>query len=79
MDGGAWATVHGVAKSRTRLSNFTSLHFTCSFQGFPGGASGKEPACQGRRCEIQVCSLGWEDLLEEKGSFPVFLPGESHV
>ena len=28
MDGGAWqATVHGVAKSRTRLSDFT---FTCS-------------------------------------------------
>ena len=26
MDGGAWwATVHGVTKSRTRLSNFTSL------------------------------------------------------
>ena len=26
MDGGAWwATVHGVAKSRTRLSNFTSM------------------------------------------------------
>ena len=25
MDGGAWwTTVHGVAKSRTRLSNFTS-------------------------------------------------------
>ena len=25
MDGGAWwATVHGVAKSRTRLSNFTN-------------------------------------------------------
>ena len=29
MDGGAlWATVHGVAKSRTRLIEFTSLHFT---------------------------------------------------
>ena len=29
MDGGAWwATVHGVAKSRTRLNDFTSLHFT---------------------------------------------------
>jgi len=29
MDRGAWwATVHGVAKSWTRLSNFTSLHFT---------------------------------------------------
>ena len=27
MDKGAWqATVHGVAKSRTRLSDFTSLH-----------------------------------------------------
>ena len=31
MDGGAWwATVHGVAKSRTRLSDFTSLHFISS-------------------------------------------------
>ena len=29
MDGGAWwATVHGAAKSRTRLSDFISLHFT---------------------------------------------------
>ena len=28
MDGGAWqAAVHRVAKSRTRLSDFTSLHF----------------------------------------------------
>ena len=27
MDGGAWwATVHGVAKSQKRLSDFTSLH-----------------------------------------------------
>ena len=34
MDGGAWwATVHGVAKSRTRLSDFTFTlytHTTCS-------------------------------------------------
>ena len=29
MDGGAWwATVHGVAKSRTQLSDFTSLVYT---------------------------------------------------
>ena len=29
MDGGAWwATVHRVAKSQTRLSDYTSLHFT---------------------------------------------------
>ena len=28
-DGGAWdAAVHGVTKSRTRLSDFTSFHFT---------------------------------------------------
>ena len=28
MDGGAWkAAVHGVAEGRTRLSDFTSLHF----------------------------------------------------
>ena len=30
MDGGTWwATVHGVTKSRTQLSDFTSLHFNC--------------------------------------------------
>ena len=30
MEGRAWqATVHGVAKSWTRLSYFTSLHFSC--------------------------------------------------
>ena len=28
MDGGTWyVTVHGAAKSQTRLSDFTSLHF----------------------------------------------------
>ena len=33
--------------------------------GFPGGASGKEPACQCRRHETQVQSLSREDPLEE--------------
>ena len=33
---------------------------------FPGGASGKEPACQGRRHETQVWSLGREDPLEKE-------------
>ena len=34
MDRGAWsATVHGFAKSRTRLSDFTSLHAHCSTGG----------------------------------------------
>ena len=32
--------------------------------GFPGGASGKEPACQYRR-QMQVRSLGQEGSLEE--------------
>ena len=45
--------VHGVAKSRTSLSDFhfhflsLSGHYEC----FPGGASGKEPICQCRRCQ----------------------------
>ena len=36
MDGGAWqATVHGVAKSRTQLSDFTFFHFAhASFEVF---------------------------------------------
>ena len=35
--------------------------------GFPGGASGKESACQNRtkRQVLLVCSLGWEDPLQE--------------
>ena len=33
--------------------------------GFPGSASGKEPACHCRRYETGVWSLGWENPLEE--------------
>ena len=33
--------------------------------GFPVGASGKEPACQCRRDETWLQSLGGEDPLEE--------------
>ena len=39
--GAWWATVHGVAKSRTRLSDFTSLHFT--YWGVLGGSVVKDP------------------------------------
>ena len=43
MDRGAWqATVHGVEKSWTQLSNF---HFHKEPWVFPGGADGKESAC----------------------------------
>ena len=33
---------------------------------FPGGASGKEPACQCRRLDTWVQSLGQEDPLEKE-------------
>ena len=33
--------------------------------GFPGGTSGKEPACQRRRCKRVSSSPGREDCLEE--------------
>ena len=55
MDREAWlATVHGVAKSRTRLSDWTKLNWsglkhtdlesTPRKSGFPGGSDGKESA-----------------------------------
>ena len=34
-------------------------------RGFPGGASGKEYACQCRRQETWVRSLDWENPLKE--------------
>ena len=36
------------------------------FMDHPGGASGKEPACQCRRHETWVQSLGREDPLEKE-------------
>ena len=48
--------------------------------GFPGGASGKEPACQFRRhkrCKFSpwVGKIPWSRSWQPT---PVFLPGESH-
>ena len=52
MDRGAWrATIHGVAKSRTLLSDFTHTHthtHTHIILGFPCGSAGKESACNVR-------------------------------
>ena len=51
MDRGAWwAAVHGVAKSRTWLSDFTHWLTQCLVHilGFPDGASVKESTCQCR-------------------------------
>ena len=68
MDKGAWrATDHGVAKSQTRLSDFY----------FPRWLSGKESACQCRRCKFNpwVRKIPWR----RKGqSTPLFLPEKSH-
>ena len=48
--------------------------------GFPGGASGKEPACQCRRHKRSgfdpwVGKIPWRRAWQPT---PVFLPGESH-
>ena len=46
--------------------------------GLPGGAGGKEPACQCRRQETQVQSLDGKIAWRRKWQpSPVFLPGES--
>ena len=48
--------------------------------GFPGGASGKEPICQCKRCkrhEFDPCvrKIPWR---RKQQPTPVFLPGKSH-
>ena len=45
--------------------------------GFPGGASGKNPTCQCRRCRFDpwVRKIPWRRIQQPT---PVFLPGESH-
>ena len=50
MDEGAWqATVHGVAKSRTRLNDFSVIialyQLSHKGMGFPDSSAGKESAC----------------------------------
>ena len=50
------------------------------FMGFPGGASGKEPACQWMRYKKHgfdplVGKIPWRRTWQ---STPVFLPGKSH-
>ena len=51
-----------------------------NFKGFPGGASGKEPACQCRRCK--GCGFDpWVGKIPWRGKLlptPVFWPGEFH-
>ena len=49
--------------------------------GFPGGARGKEPTCQCRRCKRQGFDL-WVGKIPWRRAWqptPVFLPGESQA
>ena len=48
-------------------------------QGFPGGASGKEPACQCMRCKTREFNTGVGKILWRRAwqPTPVFLPGKS--
>ena len=51
MDREAWrAVIHGVAKSRTRLRDWTELNWTelNPWQGFPCSSDGEESACNAR-------------------------------
>ena len=79
MDREAWrAAIHGVAKSRTWLSDWSDLIWYKKM-GFPGGTSGKEYACQRRRrtrCRFDswVGKIPWRTAWQ---STPVFLPEES--
>ena len=88
MDMEAWrAEIHGVTKSQTWLSDWTELNeiyfqlgHTKRWLGFPGGTSGKEPACQCRRrkrCEFDswVGKIPWRRKWQPTS---LFLPGESH-
>ena len=74
MDRGAWwATVHGVAKNQTQLSDLAHTHAITNaslfpHRGFPGGLVVKNlPAVP----ETWVRSLGWEDLLEKENGNPL--------
>ena len=68
-DGGAWrATVHRVAKSRTRLSDFTfTFTFYCLRQGSKLKKISSFDPC--------IRKIPWRGKWQPT---PVFLPGESH-
>ena len=58
MDGGAWwAAVHGAAKSRTRLNDFTFMHWRRKWQPtpvfFPGESQGWGSLVG---CRLWVCT-----------------------
>ena len=63
-------------RHRKQLS-YSGIHYIPI--GFPGGTSGREPACQGRRLRLKfdpwVGKIPWRRKWHPT---PVLLPGESH-
>ena len=62
------------------VSIFHFSYFYGCVLGFPGGTSGKEPACQCRRHQRRgfnpwARTIPWKRALQ---STPVFMPGEPH-
>ena len=73
-----WAAVYGVTQSRTRLKRLSS-NSSIVYIGFPGSASGKEPACQSRRHKRHrfdpwVRNIPWRRAWQPT---PAFSPRES--
>ena len=68
MDGGAWwATVHGVAKSRTRLSDFNfTFHFSLLLE--------KEMATHSSVLAWRIPGTGWMPILGDPGAHAVGVP-----
>ena len=54
------------------------LGFPHTREGLPGWLGGRASACQCRRREMQVQSLGWQDALQGEMATQVFLPGKFH-
>ena len=76
-----WALTEGQASVTRKTDYEVILEIIYLIRlGFPGGASGKEPACQCRRhkrCRFNpwVGKIPWR---RARQLTPVFLPGESH-
>ena len=67
--------------SKEKLCSFLNINTYEHNQGFPGGCSGKDPACQCWRLKRHefdpwVGKIPWRRAWQPT---PVFLPGESHV